>query len=106
MTVTDTTRTAPPARRHPGQVTGTAIGAALILIRLVVPMLPLFSGHSLAQASAVCSSGLGQIAAAFSPRLASDCSSITGVMTGLNIAAIAGVVMVLGFGFTLWRARR
>lgn len=86
-----------------GMITGVVIGGLLLLARLIVPTIPL-NGASLNEANSVCSGGLGVIARAFGGhQVAVACNEVSGIMLGLNIAALTGLALVIVCAVVIFR---
>jgi hypothetical protein len=77
------------------------LGALGLFFRLTVPMLPLVRGYSLNQATRICSSSIGQFAQALDQQSAARCGQVALYMDGLNLAAVAGVLLLVAAGVLL-----
>ena len=74
----------------------------LLLARIFAPGIPglLFKG-SIDQVQGICSSGLGAMAQAANAAAAHSCSDASTAMTVLNIAMVAGILLLIAGGVDL-----
>jgi hypothetical protein len=71
------------------------VGIIAIALWLLSRILPVFHGYSIPRAQALCNSGLGQFAQAFSQRAVNDCNAVGVASTVVNLLGIAGLVAVV-----------
>ncbi len=94
-TTTATRRTLP--------VGGMIWGAAAIVIKLIIPALPVFSGHSISQGTDACNGTIGTLAQAFSHKVSYECTVVNGVNMGLTVAAGICVIVAVACGIAWFR---
>ena len=87
-----------------GMITGAVLAIAA---KLVVPALPVFSGHSLGEANSYCSGVMGALVRGFGGAKANAaCNNISNWMLVCNLAAILGLLIIVASGITLYRSKR
>lgn len=84
---TVTTAPAPVAKRSI-PLAGIILASMAAIVKFILPALPLFSGHSVAQATGICNGALGQLAQAFDHKAVTDCQTANTVSMVLTIVAV------------------
>jgi hypothetical protein len=96
----------PAHRSRVALIVWASIGGVLLLARLVVPSIPI-GGTSLGEANSVCSGAIGVFAKAFGgASVVHSCREVTTTMLVLNLAAYAGVALLIACGIVLLRRRQ
>ena len=80
------------------------LAVVAIIVKFVIPALPVFNGHSINQAYGVCNSGLGALAQSFDHAVANDCNIVNNVMLVANVTAGTALVLAVVFGIR-WARR-
>ncbi len=83
----------------------TVAAAALAVIRVAVPLIPVWQGYTLGQMHALCSSWLGIYAQAASPAAARDCTVAALSWDGLDLVTAAAVVCLAAAVLLAFRSR-
>jgi hypothetical protein len=90
-----------PRRSHQGWPIGALIIGVLLLARLVAPSIPgLVFKDSIDHVQSICSSVLGALAQAADASVVHGCANASTAMTVLNVAAVAGVMLLIAGGWT------
>lgn len=92
-----------PRRSHQRwPIAALIAGGVLLLARLIAPGVPgLVFKDSISQVQSICSSGLGALAQVANTSVAQGCSNASTAMTVLNVAAVAGVMLLVVGGVDL-----
>lgn len=92
-----------PRRSHQRwPIAALIAGGVLLLARLIAPGVPgLLFKDSISQVQSICSSGLGALAQVANTSVAQGCSNASTAMTVLNVAAVAGVMLLVVGGVDL-----
>ena len=81
----------PPRRGGATLWLGVLFCVGWVCVRVV----PVYHGYTVPQLNDMCRSGLGEVAQIFSTQAAQDCQNVQGGMTVANVAAVAGLVLLL-----------
>ena len=92
-----------PRRSHQRwPIAALITGGVLVLARLIAPGVPgLVFKDSISQVQSICSSGLGALAQVANTSVAQGCSNASTAMTVLNVAAVAGIMLLVVGGVDL-----
>ena len=90
-----------PPEEHPGRAAGESwvllgIGAALLLVAMVLHLLTFYNGHSLSELNGLCSTTFGQLAQASSSSVQSRCQMVSVGEQVQGWALILGIVACAG----------